>query len=82
VDDGERDDKLLAVQVSGPLSEVTDVRSLDRQYAGATAIIETWFTNYRGPGRLESRGIGGAEEAIAAIGEASQHFERASEQAQ
>jgi inorganic pyrophosphatase len=82
VDSGERDDKVLAVQLSGPLSEVTDLGSLDRRYAGAAAIIETWFTNYKGPGRLESRGIGGAEEAIAAIREASQHFERASEPAQ
>lgn len=82
VDDGERDEKVLAVQISGPLSDVTDLRSLDRRYAGAAAIIETWFANYKGPGRLESRGFGGVEEAIAAIREASQHFERASGPAQ
>lgn len=81
LDDGERDDKLLAVQMSGPLSEVTDLRSLDQRHSGALAIIETWFTNYKGPGRLESRGIGGAEEAIAAIREAGQYFERATERA-
>ncbi len=82
VDDGERDDKVLAVQMSGPLSEVTDVPSLDRRYAGAAAIIETWFANYKGPGRIASLGIGGAEEAIAVIREASQHFEHASEPVQ
>jgi inorganic pyrophosphatase len=82
VDDGDRDDKVLAVRGSGPLSEVTDIRSLDERYSGALAIIETWFTNYKGPGRLESRGIGGAEEAIAAIREASQYFEGATQRSQ
>ena len=82
LDDGERDDKVLAVQMSGPMSEVTDFRSLDEHYSGALTIIETWFTNYKGPGRLESRGIGGAEEAIASIREASQYFEGPAERLQ
>lgn len=76
LDEGERDDKILAVQINGPLSGVTNIQSLEERYAGASTIIETWFTHYKGPGRLESQGMAGSEAAIAIIREASEYFER------
>jgi len=74
LDDGERDDKILAVQTQGPLSEVRDLASLDAHYAGALAIIETWFTHYKGPGRLVSKGYGDAAEALSIVKQASGYF--------
>jgi inorganic pyrophosphatase len=74
LDDGERDDKILAVQTQGPLSDVRDLVSLDANYAGALTIIETWFTNYKGPGRLISKGYGDAAEALSVVKQASGYF--------
>ncbi len=47
VDGGERDDKILAVPLEGPLSDVRDMRSLDTHYPGVRTIVETWFTRYK-----------------------------------
>jgi len=75
LDQGERDDKILAVQTSGPLSDVTDLRLLEERYAGAATIVETWFTHYKGPGQLESQGLAGSDAAVTIIREASEYFE-------
>lgn len=74
LDGGERDDKVIAVGESGPLSDVRDLATLDAHYCGARTIIETWFTNYKGPGGMTSNGFGDAEEALAVIREASRYF--------
>ena len=74
LDGGERDDKILAVREEGPLSDVRNLSMLDSRYAGARTIIETWFTSYKGPGKMTSDGFGEAEEALAVIREASRHF--------
>lgn len=75
LDDGERDDKILAVQTTGPLSDVSDLSQLEARYRGVAQIVETWFSNYKGPGRLESRGLEGSANALSVIGEASRYFE-------
>jgi inorganic pyrophosphatase len=70
VDDGERDDKLLAVRESGPLSDVSDLADLDRRFPGISLIVETWFSHYKGAGRLESRGFADQAEAQRILGAA------------
>ena len=77
LDDGERDDKILAVPVTGPFSDVVDLETLDSQYPGARQIIEMWFTNYKGPGRITSAGFGDSADAMTVVEEASQYFEAA-----
>ena len=74
LDDGERDDKVLAVPLSGPLSGVHDLAELEADYPGAAEIVALWFTSYKGPGRLESTGFAEAEEALATVLEASTYF--------
>jgi inorganic pyrophosphatase len=76
VDDGERDDKILAVPTEGPLSDVTDLETLDARYAGVRQIVEIWFTHYKGPGRLESKGFGDADEALEVVEEAAGYYRR------
>jgi inorganic pyrophosphatase len=74
VDDGERDDKILAVQTTGPFSDVDDINTLESRYPGVRLIIETWFTNYKGRDRVTSDGFGGASAAMTVILAASQYY--------
>jgi inorganic pyrophosphatase len=75
-DDGERDDKILAVPTSGPFSDVATLDALDARYPGALAIVETWFTHYKGPGRVASAGFEDEREAWATVVDASREYER------
>ena len=45
VDRGESDDKILAVQTSGPLSDVVDLESLESRYKGALPIIKIFMVS-------------------------------------
>lgn len=67
LDDGEQDDKLVAVTVGSPLGDVQSIAELDRGFKGVTRILETWFANYKGQGRMESRGFSGVPEAMAVL---------------
>ena len=74
-DEGERDDKLIAVPVDGPLADVRDLRALDRELPGAIEILETWLRNYEGTGRTLLRELGGPDAALALVRDASDAFE-------
>lgn len=58
VDRGEQDDKLIAVMDNSPLYVINSITELDEKYKGITNIIQIWFTNYKGPGKLISNGYG------------------------
>ena len=60
LDDGEQDDKLIAVLEGTALAGVADMVELDAKFNGVSTIIETWFSNYKGPGEMESLGFAGA----------------------
>lgn len=63
-DNGEQDDKLIAVSEQSMLSDVNDISALDQQYPGILAIIETWFINYKGKGEIESKGFVSTKQAL------------------
>ena len=63
LDGGEQDDKLLAVLSGTPFFNVNNIKELNMQFDGASKIIEIWFSNYKGPGQVESKGITSVEEA-------------------
>jgi len=75
LDGGEQDDKIIAVPLTGPLSHISDIEQLDANYKGATDIIEIWFSNYKGPGKMESLGYADAKAAWDMITLASEAFE-------
>jgi len=75
VDDGERDDKIIAVPITGPLSDAVDLETLDAKYPGVREIVETWFTHYKGPGRITSGGYRNEADALAVVREASRYYE-------
>lgn len=63
LDGGEQDDKLIAVLANTALYEAGNLKELKEKFSGVTTIVETWFTNYKGPGKLVSQGYGDVEEA-------------------
>ncbi len=68
LDDGEQDDKILAVMLDTPLAKVRNLADLDQSFQGASEIVNRWFTSYKGPGgRMDFRGWGDADEAIKLI---------------
>jgi inorganic pyrophosphatase len=73
-DEGARDDKILAVDLEGPLGSVNGLEELEERYPGVSAILQTWFTSYKGPGRMQSNGIGDAAEAWFRIDEAARAY--------
>ena len=64
LDGGEKDDKLIAVMKDTPLSEVDSIADLDSKFPGVTTIVKTWFSNYKGPGKMEFIGLAEKEEAL------------------
>lgn len=63
MDGGERDDKLIAVGMNSPFESVRDISDLESDFPGVTSILETWFSNYKGRGVLESGGFEDAKSA-------------------
>lgn len=55
LDDGELDMKIIAIPADSAkqVLSVTDYPDLAVRYQPVLRIIETWFTNYKGPGRTE-----------------------------
>jgi inorganic pyrophosphatase len=58
LDRGERDDKLIAVSDNSPLYNANDITDLQKNYNGISEIIKLWFTNYKGPNKMDSKGFG------------------------
>ncbi len=64
LDRGEQDDKLIAVASGTPFEKVVSIEGLDESFPGATAIIQTWFESYKGPGKIKAEGFSGPERAM------------------
>ena len=63
LDRGEQDDKLIAVSSDSPLYDVTNINDLKEQYPELLEIVEQWFTHYKGPGKMVSKGYGNVTNA-------------------
>ena len=63
LDRGEQDDKLIAISTESPMYGVNDLMELNSEYHGVSDILQLWFTNYKGPGKMELKGMGGKKEA-------------------
>jgi inorganic pyrophosphatase len=59
LDGGEVDDKVLAIASNSPLqwSKCSSLNAIRTNYPGLLKIVEIWFSSYKGPGKLESRGF-------------------------
>lgn len=56
LDNGEQDDKIIAVSAASSLQADLSLDAFAASYPGALEIIETWFLNYKGPGQMKSSG--------------------------
>ena len=63
IDRGNIDDKLIAVMKDTPLYSVNSIAELDQKFPGVVTILQTWFTNYKGQGKVEVLGFREQEEA-------------------
>ena len=77
LDNREQDDKLIAVQFNSPLKKSNSLKELDEQFPGIKEILEQWFVNYKGNGKMKPNGFGNLEEAEKILKEASEQFEKA-----
>ena len=66
-DHGEQDDKLIAVRSGSPFYQLNDLEALKDHYNGILEILQLWFTNYKGPGKIESTGYGDKQKAEAIL---------------
>ena len=55
-DNGEKDDKLIAVSKDSKYFQFSKLNELELQYPGILKILQLWFTHYKGPGIMHSKG--------------------------
>ncbi len=70
LDRGEQDDKLLAVSTDSPFSKIDDLDQLRTEFGGSLLIVETWFANYKGPGKMQSLGFANVASATNILNQA------------
>lgn len=58
LDQGEQDDKLLAVMKDTPLGQIRSIKELNESFPGAAEIVQLWFTHYKGAGKMTFQGWG------------------------
>ena len=76
LDDGEQDDKLIAVLTQdSPFAHIESMTQLDNEFPAVSQIIDLWFANYKGPdGGMEGLGFEDAEAARAVLEAAAENF--------
>ena len=77
LDDGEQDDKLIAVMTEdSPFAHIESMKQLDAEFAGVSQIVDLWFANYKGAdGGMKGLGFEDAESARAVLDAAAKNFE-------
>ena len=74
-DRGETDDKVLAVPADSKIfAEVHTLKQLNAKFSGITEIVETFFSNYKGRGKMKSDGWRDEGYAKALIEKAAKGF--------
>ena len=75
LDKGDQDDKLVAVSQNSPLYKSNSLEELDEQFPGISNILESWFVNYKGPGKIKSIGLAGTDEARSILQKAIDQYQ-------
>jgi inorganic pyrophosphatase len=74
MDNDEQDDKLIAVVQNSALSHVDNLEELEIAYPGILLIVEKWFSNYKGPQQMLSKGFKDTQTAVQLIRHSSQSY--------
>ena len=75
LDRGEQDDKLIAVSSDSPLYGINSIDELNEDFKGIPEILELWFTNYKGSGKMEFKGFGEKNNAIQMLEKSIKEFQ-------
>lgn len=75
LDRGEQDDKLIAVSNNSPLYHVNTIQELETQYKASLKILEYWFSNYKGPNKMQFKGFGSKQTAEKILQEAIKAYQ-------
>jgi len=76
IDEGEQDDKLIAVTTDSHFGRVNNMEELDRHFRGVSTIIETWFENYKGSDfNVEIIGIRDVDRAWEILGDSIERYD-------
>ena len=75
-DNGERDDKLIAVKIGTPFYNLNSLQDLRENYKGVLKILELWFTNYKGPYKTYSKGFKDRDYAYKILNHAINSYNR------
>ena len=76
MDGGERDDKLIGVSVNSPFYKFNSLKKLEEKHPGISDILKLWFTNYKGPGKISSKGYGNKKQALKILKNAMNDYEK------
>lgn len=76
LDNGEQDDKILAVPCTEKWSSVEDLEDLDSYFPGARDIVSIFFTNYKTKGEMVFESWGSKDEAMDVVKEAYEYSSR------
>lgn len=79
LDDGEQDDKLIAVLTAdSPFAHIESMAQLDEEFPGVSEIVGLWFASYKGvDGGMEAQGFEDATVARAVLDAAAAQYENA-----
>lgn len=64
LDNGEQDDKLIAVKSNSKWNKIKDLEELEIHYPGVKKIISTFFQNYKGPNQMKLQQWSGRTKAL------------------
>ena len=73
-DNGEQDDKLIAVMDGSPFDHVNSIAELQRHYLGVDEILRLWFSHYKGLGQMKFVGFADRLEALDVLRAAHESF--------
>lgn len=78
-DNGEQDDKLIAIPTGTYFDDVNDVDELEQQYPGIITILNVWFENYKGErGNTEAKSVSDKSKAETILKAAMKNYQKQS----
>ena len=63
-------------QHNSALFSVNTITELDEEFPGVSKIIETWFANYKGKGKIKTNGFAGVEVSMTMLRESVNEFKK------
>jgi len=76
LDEGQKDDNLIAVTAHRPFQEVMSMKDLKKKFPGTTEILKIWFSYYKGAGNVKIIGYGSKRSAKKTLEFAIKEYKR------